>query len=254
MRSALVVCTFVIALNATVANGQYPDQFYTNGKHMDVWRAEANRKTILWFSREPGEKISYRQSLVIINDDEPQWAYYVDLGTRKFVGRYSYRLDKYSLLPEDARKEARADIPEDAFPEPGDLPRVDQLLSGSQNREKLSDPPPTRRYPKLERSSWDSSYFTVARQRIATKVSFNGALGTYRFREHGEDVEGTLNDVRYETTDEGLFLIRGTWSHRGNQGYFRFILNPENLTIFQGEWGRNGRIEGTWSGNRLHDE
>ncbi|MGD0042079.1 MAG: hypothetical protein ABSE84_17030 [Isosphaeraceae bacterium] len=256
MRSLLVVCVLVCGLNTTAANAQYPEQFYTNGKDMDAWRADpmvTGRKTTLWFTKEPGDKISYRQSLVLVDDNQPEWAYYKDMGTEKFVGRYSFRLDKYSILPEEARRQDRDDIPEKAFPKPGDLPTVDQLLSGSRNRHKLSDPPPTKNYPRLETSSWESSYFTDRHQRIATKVSFNGAQGIYRFRANGDEFEGTLEDVRYETTDQGLFLIRGAWKLGGRNGTFRFTIAPENLNTFQGEWGRNGGIEGTWSGTRLRE-
>jgi hypothetical protein len=254
MRYLPAFLLFMGFMNSINAKAQYPDQFYTNGRQMDVWRAEEGRKTILWFFREPGDKISYRQSLVIIYDDRPEWAYYVNLGTRKFVGRYSFRLDKYSILPEDARREDRGEIPEEAFPEPGDLPTVDQLISESKNQNTLLDPPPTKSYPGLRTSSWDSTYFTAQRQMIKAKISFNGDKGTYRFRSGGEDFQGTLSDVQYETTSQGLFLIKGVWTLGGNQGYFRFTVAPDNLNLFQGEWGRNGTIEGSWSGTRLRDE
>ena len=258
MRTALAVCVFVGVMIATDANAQYPDQFYTNGVHIDVWRTETEKgqKSTLWFCREPGDKITYKESLAVIYDNKPEYVYFIDLGTRKFVGRYSFIQDKYSILPEDARRQNKDDIPEDAFPEPGELPTVAQLISGSQNQNTLLDPPPTKLYfmPGLKTSSWNSTYFTDQRLRIQAKVSFNGGKGTYTFRADGREFLGTLNDVRYEVTDQDLFLIRGTWILGDNQRYFRFTIAPDNLNTFQGEWGRNGAIEGSWSGTRLRDE
>ena len=221
---------------------------------MDVWLIGNGRKTIMWFSREPGDRIVYRQSLVVVYDNEPQWAYYIDLGTKKFVGRYSFPQDKYSVLPENARREDKGEIPDESFPEPGELPTVDQLLPESQDHSKLADPPPTKNYPRLSSSSWDTSYFTGQRQRIRPKLTFNVDRGSYQFRTDDQVFQGTLEDIRYEVGDQGLFLIRGTWRLGSTQGYFRFTVSPENLNVFQGEWGRDGRIEGTWSGTRLREE
>ena len=254
MRTCIIVAGLIVANGAAIAHAQFPDQFFTNGTNIDVWLIGNGQKTIMWFSREPGDRIVYQQSLVVVYDAEPQWAYYVDLGTRKFVGRYSFPQDKYSVLPEDARRENKSEIPEESFPEPGELPTVDQLLSKSQNRSKLADPPPTKNYPRLSASSWDTAYFTDQRQRIQAKVTFDGDRGSYQFRADDQVHQGTLEDVRYETGNQGLFVIRGTWRLGGTQGYFRFIVSPENLNVFQGEWGRGGRIEGTWSGVRLRDE
>lgn len=258
MKLKSITWALVLTSVATVAHAQYPDQFYTNGTKMDVWRAEPGRKTILWFSKEPGDKISYGQSLVIIYDTEPQWAYYVNLGTRKFVGRYSFEKDKYSLLSPDAQKEYRANMnmpPHADFPPPGEMPTVDKLLEGSENENRLLDPPATASYPRLKRSTWDSSYFTDQRVLIRNRLVFNDDRGSFTFTDaRGNEHKGSLTGIRYRKTEQRLFQITGSWNLEGAQGNFRFTIAPENLNIFQGEWDRGGRIEGTWSGTRVRPE
>ena len=252
MRVGASLSPVVLVVFATSLAAQYPDQFYTNGEKMDVWRREDGRRTIMWFSKEPGERIRYQQSLVVLNDDEPDYAYYIDLGTRKYVGRYSFSKDKYSVLPTDERRTDRADIPEAAFPPLGALPTVDELLD-SENTNGLLDPPPTKEFPKLRTGTWVSVYFTRDRKPIRASVVFQGEGGSYSFRIGGEDFEGTLDSIEYTTTEAGTFVIRGAWSLHGSTGYFIFRILPDNLNTFTGEWGTD-RIEGTWTGVRAHGE
>lgn len=255
MKASIALLALVILqLHVNSATAQYPDQFYTNGKEIDVWRVEADRKTILWFSREPGDRITYKQSLVIVYNSDPEWAYYVNLGTRKFIGRYSFTREGYSLLHPDSRREKINDIREDAFPAPREMPTVAQLLPTSRNLDRLSKPPATKEYPDLRNSSWDSTYFTVGRDRVRARLTLKSDRGTYEFRSDGISFKGTLENVRYGQTEQKLFLITGTWRLEGRGGYFRFVVSPENLNLFQGEWGFDDGIEGTWNGTRIRPE
>jgi hypothetical protein len=157
------------------------------------------------------------------------------------------------LLPENARRHAIQDIEQSGFPEPGDLPTVDQLLSTSRNTKLLVDPPPTKDYPRLKTSSWDSTYFTDQHKRVRARVSFSGNRGRYITKADGQTLVGTLDQVRYRISEQGLFLIAGRWHLDGGEGYFRFAIAPDNLNLFEGEWGQNGGIKGIWAGTRVRE-
>jgi len=170
MKIKYILAVALFGSTVDTVRAQFPDQFYTNGTHMNVWKTEDGKKSILWFEREPGNKIVYRQSLVVIYDAEPEYAYYINLGTRKYVGRYSFADGNYSVLPEEARDTDLANIPSTAFPPAGELPKVSELLTDSRNADKLLDPPPTAKFPKLQSSQWDSVYFDANRNRIKAKL------------------------------------------------------------------------------------
>jgi hypothetical protein len=252
MKINCMICTVLFVCLADTCQAQFPDQFYTNGTHINVWKIERGQKSILWFEREPGDKIVYRQSLVVVRDDEPQYAYYINLGTRKYIGRYSYPDGKYSVLPENARDEDPSNIPAAAFPPPSELPSIGDLLTDSNNANKLLDPPPTAKYPKLDRSEWDSVYFTNQRKRIKARLTLQNGGGSYRFTDGGLQFDGTLHNVQYEKTGDGNYRVTGIWKLNGNQGSFHFTIGSENLNVFQGEWGTNGVVQGAWSGTRVY--
>jgi hypothetical protein len=220
---------------------------------MDVWRVEAGRKTILWFGKQPGDRLVYTQSLVIVNDDEPDWAYYFDLGVYKYVGRYSFVEDKYSLLPKASQRADLQDIPQSAFPAPGPMPNVKDVFTNADNENSLLDPPPTKQYPRLRNSSWVSSYLSTAatsRVKYDALITFNSATGTYNLQRDKSGKVGVFENIQYTVDKEGQFIIAGVWRREQSSGYFRFVISPANLNVFQGEWGQNGRIEGTWTGTR----
>lgn len=186
---------------------------------------------------------------MIVFDDDPEYAYYVNLGTKKFVGRYSFTEDGYSLLAEEDQREEIGDIPPSAFPPLGELPAVQELMPETGNNERLLDPPPTREYPRLQRSRWKSMYLTADRKPIKATVEFAGPEGVYVLE---SGAQGQLSQVSYAKTDAGLFEIQGIWRLGDSEGYFVFRIAPENVNAFQGEWGRQ-RIDGTWSGSRIHE-
>lgn len=243
---------------ASTAPGQLqqPEQFYSNGEKMNGWTrdAAAGMRTTFWFVRYSKEDWAYRQQIVIIYDAEPGKSYYYDVGTKRFVGRLDMENDRYSLLPLTARREKRSDITEDAFPPPGRMPTIEQMVrrhddkAGSQSRLLL--PPPTPEYPRLKTSSWDTTYTTPGlRGRVRARIDFEGGEGKYTL-EDGRGV-GKLTNIEYKNAGQQGFLVTGRWSLGTGQGVFRYAIPRSNVNGFIGEWSFGSRAaDGIWDGTR----
>jgi hypothetical protein len=254
----VTVALLVVALLATTSNAQSArraDQFYTNGAALNAWTAisQQKRRTTFWFVLHPADSAAYRQMLAIIYDDRPDYVYYVDSATRLFVGRLDLNTDDFSLLPPDSRRGRLQDIPESAFPTPGDLPRVadmfEPLPAGARsNPNRMLLPPPTLQHPRLRNSTWDTCYMSADRFRIRSTLELENDRGTYRLRD--KPGTGVLSNIQYDRDDEN-HLIHGQWVLGQSRGWFKFTVPEENLNVFWGEFGfEAGRIVGAWDGIR----
>jgi hypothetical protein len=67
----------------------------------------------------------------------PRYLYYYNPVGKTYWGRFDIQTKGYSLLAEEDRKGALKDIPEKAFPEPGELPPV----HGDKDQDKVQAPP-----------------------------------------------------------------------------------------------------------------
>jgi hypothetical protein len=252
MRIMLLALIAVHFTGTQVRSDEFPEQFYTNGRYIDTWNPEEGKKVSLWFSRLPARDVTYEQDIVTIFDDEPEWAYYQNQNTKEFVGRFSYKLNKYSLLPEKDRRTNRKDIADSAFPEPGEMPRVDQIQPKSKVKAKLLPPPPTREHPALAGSTWNTTYFTKADIPVKALVRFDSSGGgTYELQDQGQNLKGQFSEVKFSGPVNKVFSIIGIWQVGERRGHFRFLVSAENLNQFQGEWGEEAKIEGIWSGTRV---
>ena len=73
---------------------------------------------------------------------------------------------KYSLPPEKSQLAKKEDIQEAMFPPPGDLPTIGDLLRNrarSHRDRENSQAPPTKEFPDLDASSWESGNPTLRR-------------------------------------------------------------------------------------------
>ena len=255
MRAALsIFCAyFVFGTTCAVAQQQeldHPIQFYSNGKKVDAWTRNdsAGLNSTFWFARNPAKSLVYQQQIVIVYDSEPDKAYYFDVTTKKFIGRYDFESEKYSLLPRESRRKSLKEI--DHFPPAGGLPAITQMFDGapSGNQNTLLPPPPTKRYPRLHKTSWDSNYTAADGTRVRATINFNGNRGTYRLV--GTNAVGTMSEIKY-LTRRSDYLITGRWALRGSVGSFSFSIPKDNVSVFWGDWGfRPGRVEGRWDGVR----
>jgi hypothetical protein len=246
----------VIPDSTLLAQEVFPEQFYTNGQKMDAWNRDpgADYMTTLWFARPESDDLRYRQFIVYSFDDRPGEPVYQDRITRKFIGRFDEEGGGYSMLPEEYRLTNLGDIPESAFPPPGEMPTLDDIFGAvgetdTDNDEQMMKPPVTETFPRLEDSTWESHYTNADGERVRAEVEFDGDRGTYR--PQGSSQEARLADVQYLGDGDGGLVISGRWIYGGGSGFFRFHIRGDDLNRFEGNWGyQSGRVEGIWDGVR----
>ena len=257
MKTLLVAWVALLACTAGSTGAQvrlqHPDQFYTNGKKIGGWtRDTTNRlRSTFWFAKHPEDSLAYKQQIVIIYEADPTKAYYFDSTTKAFVGRFDMQSEQYSLLPKQFRRERLEAIDKSQFPPPGPMPTIGTMLErpggGMPSNQTLMPPPPTTEFPRLQASSWETTY-TTAGGRVRAEVDFQGTRGTYLLVE--TKTEGILSEVQYAVRQDS-FSITGRWSLQGREGYFSFSIPKDNMDVFWGDWGvAVGRNDGTWDGIR----
>ena len=79
----------------------------------------------------------YHHHYCVYYPSTPRYVYYYNPYRRVYWGRYDLDAKGYSMLEEGDRKERLADIPESAFPKPGEMPAVPDSTDGS----KIEPPP-----------------------------------------------------------------------------------------------------------------
>jgi hypothetical protein len=258
MRFALVSTAFLTVFGlATQAAAQAPrttDQFYVNSEGAYAWTADAKKKlrSTLWFARHPLDAPTYRQLSAIIYDAAPEKVLYIDKAGRRVVGQLDLSTEKFSLLRPEAQKVNQA-FDTIKFPPGGALPTVAQMFEPQtsddrSNTKKLALPPPTLQFPRLEHSTWDTSYMSADRFLIRSELNLNGDAGTYRLTQ--KPGTGRLSAVQYEREGD-QHIVRGNWALGRSKGTFRFNVPADNLNVFWGEFSfEQGRTVGAWDGIR----
>ena len=233
-----------------------PDQFYTNGVHIDAWNPDEAKQQIvtLWFGKNPKDSISFRQLVAICKDNQTDKIYYYDLVGRRYVGRYDMRTDKYSVLSPEHRLRNLNDIKEEWFPPRDEMPAIGDLFDppaqGRANDDRLMEPPVTVFFPRLKGSNWEGFYTDIgAHRRRRMTLKFNGNTGSFAAQD--VNVTGRLSNLLYGNDEKGLF-IRGDWSAGGVEGSFEFRISPMNLNEFQGDYWVDNRPGSRflWDGHR----
>jgi hypothetical protein len=241
-------------LLSRVAPAAPPAQFYTNGEGAYAWSEDKqkNLQTVLYFAKNPTDSPRYQQLTAVIYDDKPHFVFYLDTVNRRVVGRLDLETEKFSLLAPDAQKVKQA-LHKFTFPTATELPRVEELFQplpegSAGNRQRLSLPPPTFQHPRLENSSWETSYMSADRIPIRSIMQLGGDEGTYRLQD--KPGTGRLTEVKYSVEGDA-HLIRGRWFLGRSNGYFRLKVPKENLNVFWGEFGFElGKTVGSWDGIR----
>jgi len=79
---------------------------------------------------------NYRYHYAIHYPTQPRYVYYYNPVRRVYWGRYDMQEKGYSLLKPEDRKQELTDIPESAFPQPGEMPPIPESKDG----EKMAVP------------------------------------------------------------------------------------------------------------------
>lgn len=254
LRIALLCLAIIATSSPALAQIRKSDQFYTNADGAYAWTVDTkkNMRTTMWFAKNPTDAPSYQQMTAVIYDRQPEKVLYLDKATKRVVGQLDLSTEKFSLLT-PAEQKTRQAIDKFRFPTGSALPRVEEMfepLPADQhgNTERLKLPPPTLQFPRLEHSTWQTSYMSADRFLIRSELQFDGDTGTYRLTE--KPGTGRLSEIKYERDGEE-HLIHGNWNLGRASGYFRFHVPAENLNVFWGEFGfQEGRSVGAWDGVR----
>lgn len=235
------------------ARQREPDQFYANDDGQYGWTVSTRSKSrrCNWFVKNPAYHGTYRHVVVAIYDAEPDKALYLDGVERRVIGRLDLATEKFSLLPPEMQK----DIKKREFPPAGALPNIHLMFAplpaGEANQHYMQLPPPTLQFPRLERSSWDTSYMSADKFLIRSIVKFDGERGTYQLTQ--KPGTGQLSNVTYEREGDE-HVIRGAWNLGRSKGQFKFNVPADNLNVFWGQFSfEDGKPIGAWSGVRRPD-
>lgn len=80
---------------------------------------------------------TYNYHYCIYYPSAPQYVYYYNPYSKHYWGRYDVKNKGYSLLAEADRKGSLKEIPESAFPAPGEMPTIPESADG----ERMPPPP-----------------------------------------------------------------------------------------------------------------
>ena len=74
----------------------------------------------------------YAHHYCVYYTSSPRYVYYYNPVRRVYWGRYDVEAKGYSMLAEKDRKADLKDIPEEAFPKPGEMPAIPESEDGEQ--------------------------------------------------------------------------------------------------------------------------
>lgn len=86
-----------------------------------------------YYSKPDEEYLGYQHQYCIYYTAQPRYLYFFDPETRVYWGRFDTHGEpgaEYSVLAEKDRREKLTDIPESAFPPPGDIPPIPGARDG----------------------------------------------------------------------------------------------------------------------------
>jgi hypothetical protein len=253
MRRVALLFLLITALRDT-AFSQSADQFYANDNGEYGWTENSKGKlrSTTWFAKNPVSSPTYQQITAVIYDDKPHAVLYLDRTRKRVVGRLELDSEKFALLSPSDQKVRQA-IDKFKFPTAGNLPRIEEMfepLSEDQpgNGQTLQLPPPTLQHPRLEHSTWETSYMSADKFLIRSVLQLDGKRGTYRLTQ--KPGTGQLSNIEYDREDDE-HVIRGNWNLGRSNGQFKFNVPAENLNVFWGEFSfQDGKPIGAWSGVR----
>ena len=141
LAPALLLAAFAMTAPETADAGyrQYYSSWSYHPTHSYHYRT--------YYYRPAPRVTTYSTHYVVYRPSTPRYVYYYNPVRRVYWGRYDTEQNGYSLLAEKDRKEHLKDIPESAFPEPGEMPTLDDTEDGLKLQappsDKPEDPAPT---------------------------------------------------------------------------------------------------------------
>jgi hypothetical protein len=132
LSTVLAVLPLLSLCGTSYAGG--PRQYYSGWEHHGHYHYRH------YYYKPTEDYVGYKTQYVVYYPSHPHHVYYYNPYKRRFWGRcdaYGDGTASYSMLPPEYQKPSLAEIPEKAFPPPGDLPPIPDSHDGS----KLDLPP-----------------------------------------------------------------------------------------------------------------
>ena len=89
----------------------------------------------------------YKYHYCVYYPTQPAYVYYYNPYARVYWGRYDLKAGGYSLLAEKDRKEQLKDIPDSAFPKPGEMPTIPESADNEKIPKIAADDLPDTKAP-----------------------------------------------------------------------------------------------------------
>jgi len=132
-KATMLVCMLAfggLATTAVAFADQYSSrQYYSNWNH---YQQRGYHYRTYYYKPTPNY-VGYRHHYVVYNPSRPRHYYFYNPYKRQYWGRCDVNTNgkgQYSLLAEADRRGNLEDIPEQAFPAPGPMPRIPDSEAG----------------------------------------------------------------------------------------------------------------------------
>ncbi len=124
---ALLALTTVMALATGVEAARYYGRSYYGG-----WSYQPQRTYYYssYYYKPTASYSGYNYHYCIYYPSRPRYVYYYNPVRRVYWGRYDLEAKGYSQLAEKDQKAELNDIPESAFPAPGEMPSIPESTDG----------------------------------------------------------------------------------------------------------------------------
>lgn len=130
LKALLLAC--VVALAAAAPASAQGRQYYSK-----TWQKKGSYYYRTYYYKPTPTYTTYRYHYVVYYPTRPRYYYYYNPYKGQYWGRFDIGEEGYSELPEKERKEKLAEVPESAFPAPGEMPKVPESEDGL----KIDTPP-----------------------------------------------------------------------------------------------------------------
>jgi hypothetical protein len=140
---ALLAAAAVTGLTVASAPPQ-AEAFYTYVQYYSSWRYHrpGSYYYTSYYYKPYVEYVGYKHHYCVYTPTYPNYVYYYNPYKQVYWGRYDFENKGYSLLDPKDRKQRLEEIPESAFPEPGDMPPIPESQGGEVVKMEAPPAPP----------------------------------------------------------------------------------------------------------------
>jgi hypothetical protein len=131
-RGALMTLMIGLLTAAGLMSGTAEARYYAGRHYYSSWNYHPQRTyyyTYYYYKPTPTYN-SYNYHYCVYYTSQPRYVYYYNPVRRVYWGRYDMEAKGYSKLEEKDQKADLKDIPDSAFPKPGEMPEIPESKDG----------------------------------------------------------------------------------------------------------------------------